>query len=202
MDEFASNIEKKICDYRSSKAQELDDRVEGIRALLQKCESPAERLFLVEAVRVMDAQPMIFPFQNADENHFAAFPRWGPGLERFIVRIHPQKRLEVQHRNLLRETKNYRADFMVTLERQEDQQVLQNAVHARVVVEIDGHDYHERTKEQAKRDRLRDRMLTQAGYVVFRYTGSEIYNDPELPAEEVEGLLSEKAEEIKDQLGP
>ena len=201
MNDFASNIEEKLRDYRSSKTQELDDRVEGIRALLEKCESPAERLFLVEAVRVLDAQPMI-SFRSTGEKHLAAFPRWAPGLERFIVRIHPQKRLKVEHQNLLRETKNYRADFMVTLERQEDQKDPQNVLHARVVVEIDGHDYHERTKEQAKRDRLRDRMLTQAGYIVFRYTGSEVYHDSELPAKEVEGLLSEKAEDIRNRLGP
>lgn len=47
----------------------------------------------------------------------------------------------------------------------------------RVIVECDGHDYHERTKEQAKRDKERDRELQRQGYKVFRYTGSEIYND-------------------------
>lgn len=50
---------------------------------------------------------------------------------------------------------------------------------AQVVVECDGHDYHERTKEQARRDRMRDRLLQTHGYPIFRFTGSEIYNDPE-----------------------
>lgn len=46
------------------------------------------------------------------------------------------------------------------------------------VVECDGHAYHERTKEQAQRDRSRDRRLQEEGYRVFRFTGSELYRDP------------------------
>lgn len=46
-----------------------------------------------------------------------------------------------------------------------------------LVVECDGHDFHEKTKEQAKRDKSRDRDLQAAGITVLRFTGSEIYND-------------------------
>ncbi|WP_431858685.1 endonuclease domain-containing protein [Azospirillum sp.] len=48
-----------------------------------------------------------------------------------------------------------------------------------VVVECDGHDFHEKTKEQAKRDKRRDRDLQKQGYSVLRFTGSEIFIDPE-----------------------
>jgi hypothetical protein len=44
-------------------------------------------------------------------------------------------------------------------------------------VEADGHDHHERTKEQARRDRSRDRALTKADIGVVRFTGAEIYAD-------------------------
>jgi very-short-patch-repair endonuclease len=47
-----------------------------------------------------------------------------------------------------------------------------------LVVECDGHEYHERTKAQAARDRNRDRELQAAGFTIYRFTGSEIYNDP------------------------
>lgn len=50
---------------------------------------------------------------------------------------------------------------------------------ANVIVELDGHDFHERTKEQARRDRSRDRMLVQDGFTVFRFTGQEVYEDAE-----------------------
>jgi len=53
------------------------------------------------------------------------------------------------------------------------------------VVECDGHEFHERTKEQAVRDRKRDRRLQAKGYRVFRFTGSEIYKDPLVPVQEI-----------------
>jgi hypothetical protein len=46
-----------------------------------------------------------------------------------------------------------------------------------LVVECDGHDYHERSKEQAAYDRFRDRLAVFTGFSVFRFTGSEIYRD-------------------------
>lgn len=57
-----------------------------------------------------------------------------------------------------------------------------------IVVEADGHEYHERTKRQAARDRSRDRALTTAGYHVMRFTGSEIYSATRQCAQQVEGL--------------
>lgn len=52
-------------------------------------------------------------------------------------------------------------------------------------IECDGHDFHERTKDQARRDRSRDRELQARGFRVFRFTGSEIFKDPMKCAREV-----------------
>jgi hypothetical protein len=49
---------------------------------------------------------------------------------------------------------------------------------AYVVIECDGHDFHERTKEQARKDRRRDREIQGLGLPVLRFTGSEIFADP------------------------
>lgn len=46
-----------------------------------------------------------------------------------------------------------------------------------LIVECDGHDFHERTKEQAARDRSRDRDAQLAGIEIFRFTGSELWRD-------------------------
>lgn len=54
-----------------------------------------------------------------------------------------------------------------------------------VAVECDGHEFHERTKEQAQHDRSRDRYFQMQGLTVFRYTGSEIWKTPTLPADQV-----------------
>lgn len=48
----------------------------------------------------------------------------------------------------------------------------------KLIVECDGHDFHERTKEQAARDRDRDRQAQLAGIEIFRFTGSELWRDP------------------------
>lgn len=77
----------------------------------------------------------------------------------------PTFRVELQAQVL-----NYRADFLITV-------ILSGKTLGRVVIECDGHHFHERTKEQAAHDRGRDRAMTLAGYKVIRFTGSEIHRD-------------------------
>jgi Protein of unknown function (DUF559) len=62
--------------------------------------------------------------------------------------------------------------------------------HTRLIVEADGHDFHERTKAQARHDKSRDRALQAAGWRVMRFTGSEIYADANRCAHEVAIVLS------------
>lgn len=54
----------------------------------------------------------------------------------------------------------------------------------RTVVELDGHEWHERTPEQAERDHKRDRQLIAEGYTVLRFSGREVIRDPRACAEE------------------
>jgi very-short-patch-repair endonuclease len=63
----------------------------------------------------------------------------------------------------------------------------------RLVIECDGHDFHERTKEQAAKDRARDRGLQEKGYNIFRFTGSEIWRDPMGCVEQVDDWLEHKS---------
>jgi very-short-patch-repair endonuclease len=46
-----------------------------------------------------------------------------------------------------------------------------------VFVECDGHEFHERTKEQAEHDRSKDRAIQAAGMPILRFTGREIWRD-------------------------
>jgi very-short-patch-repair endonuclease len=71
----------------------------------------------------------------------------------------------------------YRADFLISYPF--------FGFYFAVVVECDGHAFHERTKQQAARDRQRDRALQKAGYEVFRFTGSELSADAKMCAQEV-----------------
>lgn len=52
----------------------------------------------------------------------------------------------------------------------------------RAVVECDGHQYHNATKQQVQHDRELDRLLQREGFKVLRFTGSEIYRDAEVCA--------------------
>jgi len=54
-----------------------------------------------------------------------------------------------------------------------------------IVIECDGHHFHERTAAQAQRDRSRDRHFQMGGYLVLRFTGSEIWRRPSQCAIEV-----------------
>jgi very-short-patch-repair endonuclease len=60
----------------------------------------------------------------------------------------------------------YRIDFAIT-----------TASGPRVAIELDGHDWHERNKQQAERDKSRDRRLQELGWKVLRFTGSEVWRD-------------------------
>lgn len=50
--------------------------------------------------------------------------------------------------------------------------------HGAVAIECDGHEFHERTKQQASSDRARDRELLEMGLATIRFTGSDIHNYP------------------------
>jgi very-short-patch-repair endonuclease len=65
----------------------------------------------------------------------------------------------------------YTADFLVRVQHW-------RGGRAVGVIECDGHDFHERTKEQAQHDNKRDREMQSRGLIVLRYTGSEIFRSP------------------------
>lgn len=71
----------------------------------------------------------------------------------------------------------YRADFAILARFEERVD--------RFVVECDGFEFHERTKEQAQHDKSRDRFMADTGWRVYRFTGSEINRSPLLCAKQV-----------------
>jgi very-short-patch-repair endonuclease len=63
------------------------------------------------------------------------------------------------------EARSIRADFVFAWN--ESNQVV-------LVVELDGHEFHERTKDQALGDRTKDRQVQLRGHMMLRFTGREI----------------------------
>ena len=74
------------------------------------------------------------------------------------------------------ELEGYRVDFFIVAYAYSEE--LDDEIVKDVVVECDGHDYHERTKQQVVRANNRDFELKNMGYDVLHFSGSQIFNDP------------------------
>lgn len=96
-----------------------------------------------------------------------------PLKELYVIHLLPQWEIQV-------DSETYRADFFI-----EAWAKCFPARTVKIVLECDGHEFHERTPEQAKRDKRRDRAFTQNGYQVLRYSGREITADPFRCAQDV-----------------
>ena len=118
-------------------------------SVLQHCESPIEALF---GSAILLAMRMPCDFSCV---HFTPLPYPAPKTATLLLT--PQY-----------PWRSYRIDWVIR----------STKAPVEIFVECDGHDFHERTKEQAARDRSRDREVTEAGIPLLRFTGSEIYRNP------------------------
>ncbi len=67
----------------------------------------------------------------------------------------------------------YRVDFLI------EQSGIGPVEHlGPVVVELDGHDFHDKDKRQRSYEKARDRFLVKKGYRVLHFTGSDVVADP------------------------
>jgi len=139
-------------------------RSERLDEIIEWCGSPIEVRLLLAIVQVL----------AKERDHYGGYycistPEDGRMFslddDPEIVRVTLQSDIEVDGHK-------YKADFLVT-----EWDCYRRRFNKRIVVEADGHDYHERTKEQAAKDRKRDRLMQGAGYAVLRFTGAEIYAD-------------------------
>ncbi|MDI6872463.1 MAG: DUF559 domain-containing protein [Bacillota bacterium] len=108
---------------------------------------------------ILDILPCESPIEQILGARIAHMAR----LDGFELKLNPQAEIVVNGRR-------YRADFLL--------QARINGREVALVVECDGHDFHEKTKTQAARDKQRDRSLQLAGYAVLHYTGAEIWKNP------------------------
>ena len=122
-------------------------------------ESPIERLLWSEILFCSDGYNPICVLNGPEENY-----------TKFCTWVSPQYSIG-----------KYRADFMFC--------ACFGGKRQLIAVECDGHDFHERTKEQARRDKARDRYFVKNDIKVLRFTGSEIYADTKKCIEEIEIVL-------------
>jgi very-short-patch-repair endonuclease len=147
--------------------KDLAKSAEALRSCLDVCESPIEQLMLFHLTNGRFA-----PYRpNLDHGPVSWF--YSPlGVTGLAFSVVPQFQVG-----------KYRLDFAVMWSHGT------SGKHVQIAVECDGHDFHERTKEQAKRDKKRDRFLQAEGWKVLRFTGSEVYADPGGAAGEVRDAL-------------
>lgn len=74
--------------------------------------------------------------------------------------------------------KDYRSDFCLYFSEHWDSQRFKPINDIILLIECDGHEFHEKTKEQVAHDNERDLALKTAGYDVLHFSGSQIYKDP------------------------
>lgn len=159
---------KAMCDEVTAWAEQAMDDSAGIPGgAIANTDSPIEAQLLVAftfVLRVWGASVLVAERGSPLKPEF-----YDNGVDRFETLVIPQF-----------QTHDYRLDFAI----------FHSADRAvKIAVECDGHEFHERTKDQAQRDKARDRMLQQLGYKAIRYTGSEIYRKPVESAHDIWGVL-------------
>lgn len=140
-----------------------------LEQLFDQCGSPIEKMFLSALICACNNKEIGLSLYSEERcPHLEGLPVYTDSC----LHIYPQEQIG-----------NYRVDFLLTFVLDGHLMHLDNeggfsaSGQSQLVVECDGHDYHERTKEQASRDKERDRALQSCGYVVFRFTGADIYQD-------------------------
>jgi hypothetical protein len=168
-------------EYREGFLRQIVDPLDHAASL---CESPLERAMLWALIKEADD---VEAGDTTGALHFFKLPGVAPDEQRvsivtlqwyggfFIFDVFQQLKVTAAG-------KNYRLDFGIRARRPNvawkqdtDAPRWLTTLYA---LECDGHDFHERTKEQAERDRVRDRDLQSIGWNVARFTGAEIYRDP------------------------
>ena len=87
--------------------------------------------------------------------------------------------------------KKYIVDFFF----EKDQYVNQFNTDKKIIIECDGYEFHQKTKEQVKHDNEREFDLKMAGYEIIRFSGSQIYNNPFKCAEDTYNFIMKHIKE-------
>lgn len=78
----------------------------------------------------------------------------------------------------------YRVDFLMW-----QSGLAPEEVYSPVIIELDGHDFHDKDAKQRSYEKARDRYLVRAGHRVLHFTGSDIVRDPFKAAHETLSML-------------
>ncbi|MBD1223262.1 endonuclease domain-containing protein [Virgibacillus halodenitrificans] len=166
-DSFDKYIEHQVKAFKKLPKRvrdEINERLTIYKAsfvtAMEGCESPIEQLMIVHLID-LEQELMKSLFELG---------------KKFEVYLKKQEIVETEN------GKRFRLDFSVECSIEEE--------NYKFAIECDGHDFHEKTKEQVTRDKSRDRDLTKLGYTVIRFSGSEIWKDPSRCVREVGSIIN------------
>jgi hypothetical protein len=125
-----------------------------VQEVFARCHSPIEELFLANVFGISRSNLNFRWDIDEEQGRIGCYPEHG-------VTLYAQRRVA-----------GYRVDFSFERDGRS------------ICVELDGHDFHERTKVQAQRDKSRDRAILAAGAAVARFTGSEVWRNTHSCAKE------------------
>lgn len=148
----------KASNFRSRMLEERFSQEMFCNCLELGMQSPIEHMFWIAAYTLCESEyeplnPDAEVFRDKDGN-----------LEYKLqsgIYITPQHKVE-----------KYRVDFLI----QRIDRLTQEL--SPVVVELDGHDFHDKDKRQRSYEKARDRLLVRKGYRVLHFTGSDVVADP------------------------
>lgn len=170
------DIQQHLNDYKATSLHSAESMHLDRQRLFEMCESPIEQIFLMTMWEYTNGYPVNYQGLHLLASNFGEPFQYG-----YDLRIFPQYEIRVPDPDKHGSTRDYRVDFMhfvlppcLPNNRQLPYDFHRDAI-ARIAVELDEHEYHERTPDQALRNRSRDRALTAAGYTTMRFTGREIH---------------------------
>jgi very-short-patch-repair endonuclease len=185
--------------------RELTGLIDGpgaVHSLLRLADSPIEARFLLALILFgVEEGWRVEIRESPGQRKYPHAVNYGADSDSNVLLILPQFKLgEYRVDFLLR----YTCSTIACLPPGDDTSAsarrdFQTLVERQIIVECDGHDYHERTKEQARRDKKRDRRLQAMGFPVYRYTGSELYQDSIECVREVVRILKNTGNEVQEQ---
>jgi very-short-patch-repair endonuclease len=202
---FDPKVQAQLSTITNKKLQLLREEMSILRQLLEICESPLEQKLLLGFIDThIPGSRFYNGYQTSPPRSKSVvaiqwnlkYPTLGPypKITETRIIIEPQHHINITIDPTNEIYKNYRADFLITQEVRLELSKHYTQISA-LIVEVDGHEFHERTKEQAQRDRERDRILVQAGYTVFRFTGSEIYHNLNKAIDSIMVFLNSRSSE-------
>lgn len=172
-----------------------------IEAAFRKCQSPIESILLSAMLMVFSRSMYTIKMETDTNWPYGMIHRAGNSPS--SVMIKPQAAILRYTVDFLLIKRVIEVNFLPEAYRNGDPETRvimdrQLADYSRVtkhiVVECDGHDFHEKSKEQVAKDKKRDRDIQKEGYKIFRFSGSEINKDSVSCAYEIlDGLNSDSS---------